>query len=134
MPESLENDNREGQELPFDVDDDPTDSTSEAAAKRSASLKDAWKQVENIGQVVGEALQTRSNVVMVRVNDEALRHLDMLVEADVTKSRSESAAYLISEGIRANQELFAKISEITDKIETLRAQLRQTVKNHEDVE
>jgi hypothetical protein len=134
MPEILENENKESQELPLDVGDDPADSTSEAAAKRSASLKDAWKQVENIGQVVGEALQTRSNVVMVRVNDEALRHLDMLVEAEVTKSRSESAAYLISEGIRANQELFGKISEITDKIETLRAQLRQTVKNHEDVE
>ena len=134
MPEILENENKESQELPLDVGDEWVDSTSEAAAKRSASLKDAWKQVENIGQVVGEALQTRSNVVMVRVNDEALRHLDMLVEAEVTKSRSESAAYLISEGIRANQELFGKISEITDKIETLRAQLRQTVKNHEDVE
>lgn len=121
----------EAEELPVDVEEEPSESVSDAAAKRSGSLKDAWKQVENIGQVVGEALQSRSNVVMVRINDDALHHLDMLVEADVTKSRSESAAYLISEGIHANQELFGKISEITDKIETLRAQLRQTIQDHE---
>lgn len=129
---------KEGQEIP--AEGDPQDEAQETAgaasaaetAKRSGGLKDAWKQVENIGQVVGEALQTRSNVVMVRVNDDALRHLDMLVEAEVTKSRSESAAYLIDEGIRANQELFGKISEIAEKIETLRAQLRQTVQTHEE--
>ena len=104
---------------------------AEEGVKRPGSLKDAWKQVENIGQVVGEALQSRSNVVMVRINDDALHHLDMLVEAEVTKSRSESAAYLISEGIRANDELFGKIGEITDQIETLRVQLRKTIQEHE---
>jgi hypothetical protein len=73
------------------------------------------------------ALQDRANVVMVRVNDDALRHLDMLVEADVTKSRSESAAFLITEGVKANQDLFDKISAITDQIAALRAQLRESV-------
>jgi hypothetical protein len=65
---------------------------------------------------------------MVRVNDDALKHLDMLVEADITKSRSESAAFLITEGIKANQDLFGKIGSITDQIAALRAQLRETVK------
>ena len=119
------------EELPVDVEQEHDKKDADEGVKRTGSLKDAWKQVENIGQVVGEAMQSRSNVVMVRVNDEALRHLDMLVEAEVTKSRSESAAYLISEGIRANGELFGKISEITDQIETLRVQLRQTIQDHE---
>lgn len=119
------------EELPADIDGEPVEKKNDDAMKRTGSLKDAWKQVENIGQVVGEALQSRSNVVMVRINDEALRHLDMLVEAEVTKSRSESAAYLISEGIRANGELFGKIGEITDQIETLRVQLRKTIQDHE---
>jgi hypothetical protein len=127
MPEE----NIEGDELPVDFKNEPKEKETDEGVKRSGSLKDAWKQVENIGQVVGEALQSRSNVVMVRINDEALRHLDMLVEAEVTKSRSESAAYLISEGISANGELFGKISEITDQIETLRVQLRQTIQDHE---
>ena len=94
----------------------------------SASLKDALKQVETFGQALSEALQARGNVVMVRVNDEALVHMDMLVDAEVTKSRSESAAFLIAEGIKANQVLFDKIGSITQQIAELREQLRKEVK------
>lgn len=90
-------------------------------------IKDALKQVETFGQALGEALQARGNVVMVRVNDEALEHLDMLIEAEVTKSRSESAAFLINEGVKANQELFNKIGVITQQIASLREQLRAQV-------
>jgi hypothetical protein len=80
---------------------------------------------------LGSALQDRTNVVMVRVNSDSLDYLDMLVEADVTKSRSESAAFLINEGIKANQALFSKIREITDQIASLKSQLRETVKAEE---
>lgn len=93
-----------------------------------AMLKETWKQVETIGQAVGVALQGRGNVVMVRVNDDALRHLDMLVDAEITKSRSESAAFLINEGIKANQPLYSKITQISDQISDLRQQLRESVK------
>lgn len=95
--------------------------------KPTRTLKDAIEQVEVFGAAVSEALQGRGNVVMVRVNDEALKHLDMLIDAEVTKSRSESAAFLINEGIAANQELFGKISVITQKIAELRDLLRQEV-------
>jgi hypothetical protein len=103
---------------------------SEEARKEKSPyhLKDALKQVESFGQALGEALQGRGNVVMVRVNDEALEHLDMLIEAEITKSRSESAAFLINEGIAANHELFGKISAITSQIAELREQLRHEVK------
>jgi hypothetical protein len=97
----------------------------------SDSLRDAWKQVESFGQALSEALQGRGNVVMVRVNDEALEHLDMLVEAEITKSRSESAAFLINEGINANQDLFERIGTITQQIAELREQLRVEV--HEEL-
>ena len=93
-----------------------------------AALKDALERVESLGKTLAAALQDRGNVVMVRVNDEALKHLDMLVEADITKSRSESAAFLINEGIKANQNLFGKIGSITEQIVELRAQLRKSVK------
>jgi hypothetical protein len=101
-----------------------------AASGRPASgmLKDAWEKVGTVGQALGTALQSRGNVVMVRVNDEALRHLDMLVDAEITKSRSESAALLINEGIKTNPALFERISEVTEKIAALRAELRQSVK------
>ena len=99
----------------------------EAKKASSATFKDALKQVENFGQALSDALQARGNVVMVRVNDEALEHLDMLVEAEVTKSRSESAAFLIAEGIKANADLFGRIGSITSKIAELREQLRKEV-------
>lgn len=103
-------------------------SQAEAGKKSGASLKEAWKQVESFGQAVSGALQGRGNVVMVRVNDEALQHLDMLVEAEITKSRSESAAFLINEGIKANQALFDRISALIQQIAHLRQQLRQEIR------
>jgi len=111
------------------VETSSTEKTSQEETKKgnSPSLRDAWRQMESFGQTLSEALQGRGNVVMVRVNDEALGHLDMLVEAEVTKSRSESAAFLINEGIAANQDLFDRIKSITDQISALRDQLRQEV-------
>jgi hypothetical protein len=97
------------------------------AGSASRTINDAIKQVENLGKALGSALQDRANVVMVRVNNDSLRYLDMLVEADITKSRSESAAFLINEGIKANETLFNKIRDITDQISALKAQLRETV-------
>jgi hypothetical protein len=119
-------------------DTEPKTTSSKTAGTKSAASKtinDAFKQVEsfteNLGKALGSALQDRANVVMVRVNDDSLSYLDMLVEADVTKSRSESAAFLINEGIKANEALFNKIREITDQIAALRSQLRETVRAEE---
>jgi hypothetical protein len=125
------------QELELEEEESQPDATPEtetAPAKESdsgkkrttsESLKDAWKQV--FGQALSVALKGRGNVVMVRVNDEALHHLDMLVEAEITKSRSESAAFLINQGITANQELFDRIGAIAQQISDLRTQLREQV-------
>jgi hypothetical protein len=103
------------------------ETVSQEPKAAATALKDALERVESLGKTLAGAMQDRANVVMVRVNDDALKHLDMLVEADITKSRSESAAFLINEGIKANQELFGKISTITDQIAALRAQLRESV-------
>lgn len=80
-------------------------------------------------EAVNSVLQNRDNVVMVRVHSDTLRYMDMLVDADITKSRSESAAYLINEGVKANVELFGKIKEVTDQIDKLRTKLRETIKS-----
>jgi hypothetical protein len=93
----------------------------------SKTFGEAIRQVEGIGKALGSALSDRANVVMVRVNNESLQYLDMLVEADINKSRSESAAFLINEGIKSNKALFDKIRNITDQISALRAQLRESV-------
>ena len=137
VEDKVEQEPKVTQELELEEDESQPDATSEtetepvtesdSSKKRttSESLKDAWKQV--FGQALSVALKGRGNVVMVRVNDEALHHLDMLVEAEITKSRSESAAFLINQGITANQELFDRIGAIAQQISDLRTQLREQV-------
>lgn len=105
-----------------------TDGTTASSSDKGEGLKSAIERgMESLSKALNSALENRGNVVMVRVNDEALKHLDMLVEAEVTSSRSESAAFLISEGIHANEALFDKIRSITEQISALREQLRESV-------
>lgn len=108
-------------------DDAKSDHDKKTGSEAQSPFKEALKHVESFGQALSEALQSRGNVVMVRVNDETLRSLDMLVDAEITKSRSESAAYLIREGIKGNKPLFDKIGDVTAEIARLRARLKDTI-------
>lgn len=90
--------------------------------------------ISTVRDAVGRALKNRDNVVVVRVSDEALRCLDMLTEAGITKSRSESAAFLVNEGIRASSQLFGRIEEIIDQITALRQQLSAIVAEETDLD
>ena len=87
-----------------------------------------------VRDAVSRALSNRENVVMVRVSNEALEKLDMLVEAGITKSRSESVAYLVNEGIRTSEQLFKRIEEITEQITALRQQLSAIVAEETDLD
>lgn len=87
----------------------------------------AQKIPESIGKAIESALSAREHVVMVRVNDESLTKLDHLVEAGIFKSRSESAAFLISEGIKAQSNLFDRISQKIEEINRLRSELKNIV-------
>jgi len=48
----------------------------------------------------------------------------MLVDVGLFKSRSESAAFLIQEGIKSQEDLFTKISSQLEKIEKIRKELK----------
>lgn len=68
----------------------------------------------------------RGNVVMVRLGNEAVQQLDLLVEAGLFGSRSEAAAFLVGAGIKSQQDLFEKIGRKSTEIQKLRRQLRET--------
>jgi Arc/MetJ-type ribon-helix-helix transcriptional regulator len=83
---------------------------------------------------IGRALETaqtaisaRSNAITIHVDDEMQRHIDQLVEAGIFKNRSDSAAYLIAEGIRARQDLFSRIDSRFAEIERIRSEMRRMV-------
>ena len=86
----------------------------------------------------GRGERKRDNVVMVRVDEGDLSRIDGLVTSGQFHSRSEAAAFLISEGIKSKQEMFDKISEKISQIQNLRTELgtmiAEDTKSRETVE
>lgn len=89
--------------------------------------KFATKTAESIKRVIDKALAARNTVLTIRVNDECNEKLGMLVEAGLFKSRSESAAFLIQEGIKSQEALFSKITDKLKKIDKIRDELKTIV-------
>ena len=104
--------------------DELASSVKEVAQKTGEAFN---KATESIGKAIDSALAARDHVVMVRVNDDSLKSLDALVQTGIFKSRSEAAAFLISEGVKAQAPLFERISERIKEIERLRAELKGIV-------
>ena len=82
----------------------------------------------NIKDGIKETIQgvraSRNSVVMVRVSEDAIDRLDTLVDAGIAGSRSEAAAFLIGEGVKARQGLFDKIADKVDQIRKTKEELR----------
>ena len=69
----------------------------------------------------------RDNVVMTRLADEDLRHVDAMVELELFKSRSEAVAYFVREGMKARQDLFDTIMPTVDEIQRLKEKARRSL-------
>jgi Arc/MetJ-type ribon-helix-helix transcriptional regulator len=109
--------------------DELASSVKEAAQEVAQKTGEVFNRAtESIGKAIDSALSARDHVVMVRVNDDSLKSLDALVQTGIFKSRSEAAAFLISEGIKAQAPLFESISERIKEIERLRTELKDIVK------
>jgi len=89
--------------------------------------KIAVRTAESIKKVIDKALASRNTVLTIRVNDESNQKLNMLVEAGLFKSRSESAAFLIHEGIKSQEPLFAKMTTKMKQIEKIKKELKNIV-------
>ena len=76
--------------------------STDAAETVGGTVKDGVKEA------VDGVRSARDSVVMIRVDKQSLTRLDDLVESGISGSRSEAAAFLISEGIKARQGLFDK--------------------------
>jgi len=86
-------------------------------------------QAERLGENLKETIQGmragRDNVVMVRVDDDSKFKLDELLDAGLVNSRSEAAAFLIGEGIKARRQLFDTISGKVEDIRKKKEELRK---------
>ncbi len=87
----------------------------------------AVKTAESIRTAIDKAMESRNTVLTIRVNDESNRKLTMLVETGLFRSRSESAAFLIEQGIRSQDALFKKITNKLETIEKIREELKAII-------
>ncbi len=84
----------------------------------------ATRTFESIKQTIDSSMSSRNTVLTIRVSDDANKKLSMLVDSGIFKSRSESAAFLIEEGIKHQEGLFDKISEKLEKIKKIKEELK----------
>ncbi|MCP5103857.1 MAG: hypothetical protein GY950_10785 [bacterium] len=89
--------------------------------------KFASRTMESIKNSIDKALVSRNTVLTIRVNDEANKKMTMLVDTGIFKSRSESAAFLIEEGMKHQEPLFQKIEKKLEKISKLKDELKDIV-------
>jgi len=89
--------------------------------------KFATKTFESIKHTIDKSLESRNKVMTIRVNDDANDKLNMLVDAGIFKSRSESAAFLIEEGTKQQEKLFEKITSKLKTIDKLKDELKDII-------
>jgi DnaJ-class molecular chaperone len=92
------------------------------------NMEDIFFRFEDIFGKFGDFFgKGRDNVVMVRVDQNTIDKIDQLVDAGICKSRSESAAFLIDEGIKACSDMFAKINDKLRQIQQLKSELKDII-------
>jgi Arc/MetJ-type ribon-helix-helix transcriptional regulator len=92
-----------------------------------SSVKDFAQRIPgSIGRAF-ESIQARVHAITVQVDEDTQKKIDNLVEAGIFKNRSESAAYLIHEGIKSRSEIFQTIDAKIAEIERLRADMQRII-------
>ena len=85
--------------------------------------KFASKTAESIKKVLDKTLSSRNTVLTIRVDETSNTKLNMLVDSGIFRSRSESAAFLINEGIKSQESLFSRIVSKLEKIDKIKQEL-----------
>jgi len=123
-------------------DPDTKQNAEEEEKKKKGTLEDFGNQVEkfasrtaeSIKKAIDRALSSRNTVLTIRVNDDSNEKINRLVESGLFKTRSESAAFLIMQGIKSQQALFDKIEGKIKKMEKIKEELKSIVSEEIDKE
>ena len=103
--------------------------TSEEKAPKTASGFDEIK-AETIklfklsSRAASMTFQAVTNRLLVHLDHETCRQLDLLVESGAAQDRHEAILLLLSEGIKANRAIFEKVERANAQITSLQTQLR----------
>jgi Arc/MetJ-type ribon-helix-helix transcriptional regulator len=119
-------------------DTENTKNTSTGDSKKKEDPKSVFEELgDSVGKFAERTIETireafeksglKNTVLTVRITDEANRKLHMLVDSGIFKSRSESAAFLIEEGIKHREKLFKKIEDKMGTIDKIKEELKDII-------
>lgn len=111
--------------------------TAEQEKEREALTKQLKAELTETFVKQGFGLKKRANTIMTRVSHEDLQFLQALVELEIFKSLSESAAFLIHDSISKKLEHYKRILKISEeikrkKLEAVRTLLEGSDEDDED--
>ncbi len=87
----------------------------------------AQKQVKRKIRLVKNKFEKRDNSIMTRISDEDLDKIDLLIEIDMFKSRSEAVANFAHEGIQARKEFIDNIDSKVEQIRNLKKEVKDSI-------
>jgi len=90
----------------------------------SSAKEFATKIPTTIGRAIEKAVSAGEHALLVKVDDNTLSKIEMLVRADVARNRPEALVFLATEGIKSQQALFDRIQAKEAEIERLKSELR----------
>lgn len=94
----------------------------------ASTLRDLFNRVpETVNKAVERAMNVRDTTVLIRLSETSSDAIDTLVSSGIFKGRTDAAAFLIDEGIKAQGALFQRIQDKLSEIEKLRDELRHSV-------
>jgi hypothetical protein len=98
--------------------------SSESASGFDEIKAETAKLFKLLGRAVSVTFQEVTNRLLIHLDHETCRHLDLLVESGAAQDRQEAAVFLISEGIKVNHALFERVERANAQITSLQTQLR----------
>lgn len=103
------------------------ESTEPQPSSAQAIVDEAVKFVEVLGTALANTAQDVSNLMVVKVDKDTRRYMDMLVATGAVKNRTQAANALLEEGVEAKRDLFEKIERTHEQIQALKSQMRSLV-------
>jgi hypothetical protein len=89
-------------------------------------LKDIGDIAVKVAVAASKAAEDVSGLVVVPVDSETREDLDMLVDTGLAKNRAKAVLYLVRDGIKSNQSIYAHVEQTREQIKALRSQLKST--------
>ncbi len=120
QPKTEQNGNRRDRDTDRVVEE-VTNAFRDALSKGVDSAETIGDNVRQILRGVGSG---RDGAITVRLDPETLARIDILADAGVMDTRSDAAAFLIREGVKARQPLFDRIDEKLQQIHAVKDELR----------